>query len=311
MPTIKFRGAATYVAGRSRFSDHDAGIRSVRSALLFAALALLPAAWTAPAHGSSHREAPLITSKPKLDGTDFYMFRSYEPGRDRFVTLIANYLPLQDPYGGPNYFELDSRGIYEIKIDNDGDGVEDITFQFRFTNARQNLTINVGGVNVAVPLIQTGQIGRGGNANDIANLNVQESYTLSMIRGDRREVIKNADTHATVFKKPVDNIGFKTLPQYAAYAAAHIYNIEIPGCPTRGRVFAGQRKDPFVVNLGETFDLINIAQPVGEAFANSGRDDVADKNITSLVLEVPIVCLKGFDNVIGGWTTASRAATPG
>jgi hypothetical protein len=306
MPTIEFRGPAAYVAGGLLSSDHGAGIRSVRSALLFAALALVPPASTAPAHASSHREAPLITSKPKLDGTDFYMFRSYEPGRDGFVTLIANYLPLQDPYGGPNYFELDSKGIYEIKIDNDGDGVEDITFQFRFTNARQNLTINVGGVNVAVPLLQTGQIGRGGNANDIANLNVRESYTLSMIRGHRRQVIKNADTNATVFEKPVDNIGFKTLPDYAAYAAAHIYNIEIPGCPTHGRVFAGQRKDPFVVNLGETFDLINIANPIGEAFANSARDDVADKNVTSLVLEVPIVCLKSFDSVIGGWTTASR-----
>ena len=195
---------------------------------------------------------------------------------------------------------------FEIKIDNDGDGVEDITFQFRFTNALQNLSINVGGVYVAVPLLQTGQIGRGGNAGDIGNLNVDESYTLSVIRGGSRQVIKNADTNATVFAKPVDNIGFKTLPDYAAYAAANIHNIQIPGCPTPGRVFVGQRKDPFVVNLGETFDLINIAHPVGEAFANSGRDDVADKNVTSLVLEVPIVCLKSVDNVIGGWTTASR-----
>jgi hypothetical protein len=73
----------------------------------------------------------------------------------------------------------------------------------------------------------------------------------------------------------------------------------------------GQRKDPFVVNLGETFDLINIANPVGEAFANSGRDDVADKNVTSLVLEVPISCLTSFDNVIGGWTTASRQRNDG
>jgi Domain of unknown function (DUF4331) len=283
----------------------------VESALLFAALALVSTVWTAPAHASSHREAPMITSKPKLDGTDFYMFRSYEPGRDGFVTLIADYLPLQDPYGGPNYFELDSNGIYEIKIDNNGDGVEDITFQFRFTNAQQNLTVNVGGVNVAVPLVQTGQIGRGGNTQDIANLNVHESYTLSMIRGGKSQVIKNAGTNATVFEKPVDNIGFNTLPQYAAYAAGHVYNIAIPGCPTNGRVFVGQRKDPFVVNLGETFDLINIANPVGEAFANSGRDDVADKNVTSLVLEVPITCLTSRDTVIGGWTTASRQPDEG
>ncbi|MEO6624638.1 MAG: DUF4331 family protein, partial [Burkholderiaceae bacterium] len=83
---------------------------------------------------SSHREAPYITTHPKVDGTDFYMFRSYEAGRSDFVTLIANYLPLQDPYGGPNYFTLDGNGLYEIHIDNNGDAVEDVTFQFRFKN---------------------------------------------------------------------------------------------------------------------------------------------------------------------------------
>ena len=75
---------------------------------------------------SSHREAPFITEMPKVDGTDFYMFRSYETGREGFVTLIANYLPLQDAYGGPNYFDLDEDAIYEIHIDNDGDAVEDL-----------------------------------------------------------------------------------------------------------------------------------------------------------------------------------------
>jgi hypothetical protein len=277
--------------------------RLVREALALVGYFILLAA---PALASSHREAPLITSKPKLDGTDWYMFRSYEPGRDGFVTMIANYLPLQDPYGGPNYFELDSKGIYEIKIDNDGDGIEDITFQFRFKSVRQNLSINVGGVDVAVPLVQTGQVGRGGNPNDIANLNVHEMYSISMVRGRNRLAVRNAATNATEFEKPVDNIGFKTLPDYAAYAAAHVYNIQIPGCPTNGRVFVGQRKDPFVINLGETFDLINVAHPIGEAFANAGRDDIADKNVTSLILEVPISCLRSYDSVIGSWTTASR-----
>ena len=73
------------------------------------------------ASASSHREAPLITEMPKVDGTDFYMFRSYEPGRDGYVTLLANYLPLQDAYGGPNYFTLDPDALYEIHVDNDGD----------------------------------------------------------------------------------------------------------------------------------------------------------------------------------------------
>jgi Domain of unknown function (DUF4331) len=258
-----------------------------------------------PVQASSHREAPLITSTPQLDGTDLYMFRSYEAGRDSFVTFIANYLPFQDPYGGPNYFELDSKGIYEIKIDNTGNGKADITFQFRFQNTQENLTVNAGGVKVPVALIQTGQVGRSGNPNDVANLNVHESYTISVIHGNKSSVITNASTNATKFEKPVDNIGFDTLPDYAAYANAHIYNIKIPDCPVNGRVFVGQRKDPFVVNLGETFDLINIANPIGEAFNNSARDDLADKNVTSLVLEVPIACVTAKDPVIGAWTTAS------
>src|SRR5688572_22001533 len=92
-----------------------------------AVAAALPLAATA----SSHREAPFITEHPKVDGTDFYMFRSYEPGREQYVTLIANYLPLQDSYGGPNYFTLDPNAVYDIHLDNDGDAREDVTFRFR------------------------------------------------------------------------------------------------------------------------------------------------------------------------------------
>ncbi len=94
-----------------------------------AALLVQPAA-----QASSHREAPFITTQPKVDGTDLYMFRSYENGRSNYVTLIANYIPLQDPYGGPNYFAMDPNALYEIHVDNNGDAVEDISFQFRFKN---------------------------------------------------------------------------------------------------------------------------------------------------------------------------------
>jgi hypothetical protein len=277
-----------------------------RAALLCGVSLLAATLHGAPAAASSHREAPLITSTPKLDGTDFYMFRSYEPGRSGFVTLVANYLPPQDPFGGPNYFQLDDKGIYEIHIDNDGDGAADITFQFRFTNADQNLSVNAGGVQVPIALIQDGQIGLNGNPADIGALNVHESYTLSIIRHGVRQAVTDAQTGSAHFEKPVDNIGFKTLPDYDAYAAAHIRPIHIPGCAD-GKVFVGQRKDSFVVNLGETFDLINYVHPVGEQFANAGPDDLASKNITSLVLEVPIACLTAKDPVIGGWTTASKA----
>ena len=211
------------------------------------------------ARASSHREAPLISEMPKVDGTDFYMFNSYEPGRAGFVTLVADYIPLEDPFGGPNYFELDPAALYEILIDNDGDAQEEITFQFRFTNTRKDIALDINGAKVAIPLINAGPVPGG--------LNVVETYTVDVVRGDRRtgtkQPITNAKGGGSVFTKPVDNIGEKSIADYAAYAATSVYDINIPGCTTPGsRLFVGQRKDPFVVNLGETFDLINYAHPI-------------------------------------------------
>src|SRR5262245_25426704 len=164
-------------------------------------------------HASSHREAPGITRYPKLDGSDFYMFRSYETGRSGFVTLLANYQPLQDVYGGPNFFELDSDAIYEIHVDNDGDAREDITFQFRFTNTRKNISLNIGGKTVAVPLVNVGRLGP--DPRDTGALNVVESYTVDVIRGDRRfgkrQRITNAETGERSFLKPADRIGDKSI----------------------------------------------------------------------------------------------------
>jgi len=277
--------------------------------LLKSALALAIAAAALPqAMASSHREAPFITKHPKADATDFYMFRSYEAGREQFVTLIANYQPLQEPYGGPNYFMMDPDALYEIHIDNDGDAREDLTFQFRFTNTNKNSTFTVGGQKVSIPLIING-----GPINDVnpAGLNVRETYSVTVVRGDRRSGQRAAVTHAggAVFDKPVDNIGAKAIPNYAAYAAKHVYTVNIPGCSVPGRVFVGQRKDPFVVNLGETFDLINIKAPAVEFLANAeknARDDLSDANVTSLELEIAASCLtSGGDPVIGAWTTAS------
>ncbi len=257
------------------------------------------------ATASSHREAPFVTKHPKIDATDFYMFRSYEPGREGFTTLVACYLPLQDPYGGPNYFALDPDALYEIHVDNDGDAIEDVTFQFRFQRTSRDLALDVGPAGaterVSVPLTNIGPIGAG----DTGALNVQETYTLTVVRGDRRTGISQPVSHAggTLFTKPVDFIGTKSIPDYAAYAAQFLYEIQIPGCATPGRVFVGQRKDPFVVNLGETFDLVHT-NPLGPEDGES--DDLADKNVTALCLEIPTSCLtEGTETVIGGWTTAS------
>ena len=250
------------------------------------------------AGASSHREAPFVTERPKTDGTDFYMFRSYEAGRDGMVTLIANYLPLQDAYGGPNYFSLDPEALYEIMVDNNGDAQEDITFQFRFTNTYKNLTVPVGGRNIPVPLINIGPIGPGITGGD-ATKNLVETYSVTVVRGDRRT---GTATAAGTFTKPTDNIGNKSIPAYAAYANAHIATLNIPGCGA-GKVFVGQRQESFAVNLGEVFDLVNL-NPVGPRDAKPST--IANKNITSLALEVPVACLTaGGQAIVGGWTTAS------
>lgn len=256
------------------------------------------------ASASSHREAPAITERPKVDASDFYMFRSYEPFREGYVTLIANYLPLQDAYGGPNYFDLDSDALYEIHIDNDGDAIEDITFQFRFSDVQQDLTVPVNGVDVAVPLKNIGAIGPG--KDDTAALNARQEYSVKIVRGDRRrgsaQSLSNLGSGGYSFRKPVDNIGQKSISDYATYANAHIHEAGIPGCGD-GRVFVGQRKEGFAVNLGEIFDLVNL-NPLGDPMAEAS--DTADKNVTSLALEVPISCLTSdSDTVIGAWTTAS------
>jgi hypothetical protein len=264
---------------------------------------------------SSHREAPFIATQPQLDGTDFYMFRSYEPGREGYVTLVANYLPLQAPYGGPNYFKLDPNAIYEIHVTNNGGAVENVTFQFRFQTTLDDNQFTVGGKKVSIPLAQNGS-GDVSVPNSPA-LNVHEKYSLYVYYGPHAQAIPvpvaNMTKGGTTFDKPVDYIGNKTISDYVAYANKHIWEIAVPGCSGTGRVFVGQRKDPFRVNLGETFDLVNIKYPATELLAGAEFatvDSLHDSNVTALALELPIACLtQGKGDIIGAWTTSSVPAT--
>lgn len=280
---------------------------------------------------SSHREAPNITRMPAVDSTDVYLFNSYEPDRDGYVTILANYIPLEDPYGGPNYFALDSSALYEIHIDNTGDARENLTFQFRFKNKLANdnagLKLNVGSASqpaaVAVPLKNIGPV----SANDTSQLNFNESYTLTLVRGDRRSgqraEITDAATGNETFGKPYDFVGVKTFGSaagYDAYARQFMYNINIPGCSQPGRVFVGQRKEGFVVALGKIFDLVNIVPVEGDSAPSAGdgkgfpggitqnpkNNEIGNKNVTTLALELPKSCVTGSGNgVIGAWTSAS------
>lgn len=282
-----------------------------RSVAFFVTAALLAMAAT-PALASSHREAPFIAGQPKVDGTDLYMFRSYESGKSANVTFLADYIPLQDPQGGPNFDEFDANALYEIHVDNVGDGKEHLTYQFRFNNASKSTPLTVGGKQVKIPLVNFGGVAAG----DSSKLNVTETYSMKLVTGDRRKGAA-ADVFMTdgvtkTFTKPVDNIGNKTfgsVANYEAYANQYIYPINIPGCKpggvqATGRVFVGQRAEPFYLALGQIFDLINL-NPLGQE-TGGNSNDIYNKNISTIALEVPIACLtNGTEPVIGAFTTAS------
>lgn len=276
--------------------------------LLLAATALTLLASQTAATASSHREAPMIAGMPRLDASDFFFFRSYESGRSSYVTMIADYVPLQDPGGGPNFYDMEHNGFYDINLDLDGTGRPTYTVRFRFYPVNRNITLPVGGKNVAIALINSGPIAVG----DDTSQNVGEIYTVSLLtysNGVAAETMLKDTNGQSMFQKPVDRIGDKSVPNYAAYAATFTHDVVIPGCGT-GRVFVGQRKDPFVVNLGETFDLVNYVHPIGEQYNASAQDDLAGKNVTSIVTEVPSSCVtRPGDPVVGAWTTSSLGTT--
>ena len=133
---------------------------------------------------SSHREAPLIVADPLADNTDTYAFSSTEPGRSGFVTLIANWIPFQEPSGGPHFYKFDDTVLYEIYVDNTGDGVEDVTYQFRFKTKFKNADSILG---MAAP--NQALKGTGGIEPLITSLDdpdYNEPQTYSVTRIDRR-----------------------------------------------------------------------------------------------------------------------------
>ncbi len=287
--------------------------------------ALLVALTCSSALASSHREAPFITKYPQVDSSDFYLFRSYEPGREQYVTMIANYLPVQAAYGGPHYFPLDSQAMYEIHVDNDGDAREDLTFQFRFFDQLPNdeaVKLNVGGEEISSVLRNIGLI----SAQDNAGLSHLETYSLKLVEGNRRTGTTHEVTDSVSgenrFAKPFDYSGTKTFGgpgAYSDYANNFIHDIAIPGCHAPGRVFVGQRHEAFKLSLGEIFDLVNFVPIEGDSTPGAGdgagfpfgvtqdpaRNILARNNVTSLVLEIHKDCLSGESGIVGGWTSAS------
>jgi len=263
----------------------------VKKALLFASL-ILPLAGFQMLTGraSSHREAPLISQDPMADNTDLYAFRS--PDRPDTVTIIANYIPLESPAGGPNFPAFDDTVLYEINVDNDGDAREDLTYQFRFhTETRNPETF----------LYNTGPI----SSLDDPNWNRPQTYTVTLAEhgpgNSERSTVLGAD-----LPTPPDNIGPRATPNYSALAAAAVTNL-----PGGIRVFAGQRDDPFFVDLGSIFDLAGL-RPFNPFHLiplppSAGRDAVAKYNTHSIAIQVPIAQLVHMPRTnIGIYASASR-----
>ena len=251
---------------------------------------------------SSHREAPLIVADPLADNTDTYAFRSTESGRNGFVTLIANWIPFQEPSGGPHFYKFDDTVLYEIYVDNTGDGVEDVTYQFRFNTKFKNPDSILG---MAAP--NQAVAGAGGVEPLITSLNdpdYNEPQTYSVTRIDRRgkEVI------AKDLIVPPNNIGERTTPNYEnALGQPAVYSL-----PNGGKVFAGQRDEGFYIDVGGVFDTLKL-KSIG---ATDGIDSTAGFNVSTIAIEVPIQELTrtgavpdgptASDAVIGVWATSSR-----
>lgn len=244
---------------------------------------------------SSHREAPEISKDPVADNTDVYAFVS--PDKPDTVTLIANYIPLQGPDGGPNFYEFGDDVRYEIHVDNNGDGVADLTYRFQFS------------VNVQNPdtfLYNTGPI----TALDSPNFNRRQFYSVSRVdsKGNVQELGKNLAC-------PPCNIGPRSTPNYADLAAQAVHDLS-----GDLKVFAGQRLEGFYVDLGAIFDLGDLRPfqnlhliPTATA---AGVDATKNVNVHTIALQVPISQLTKNGSqptkvndpaaVIGVYASASR-----
>ena len=291
---------------------------------------------------SSHSEAPGTSRKPSADITDVYAFRSYETLRDDYTTLIVNAQGLQDPFAGPNYYSLSDNHFYEIYVDNDGDAKEDFTFQFLYGNrlggdlvevpfdecdegdcftsevGKRNfgpqpltsvkhggLTLNIAGKDMPVALKIIGVV----TIDNNSALNWFEYYSINLIQGDRDFGVVNSiletGTGNNQFSIPFDYSGTKAFPDYETYARQYIYDIDIPNCNGVGRVFVGQRAEPFYINIGPIFDLVNFV-PIpgfpGAVVNNPANNGLGNKNIDTFALEIPTVCLTGEgEGIIGVW----------
>jgi hypothetical protein len=266
----------------------------VKKLLLVLAVAFAGCLWVG-IDASSHREAPLISGDPRADITDVYAFVS--PDRPDTVTIIANYIPLEEPAGGPNFNSFDDHVLYEIHVDNNGDAKDDITYQFKFRTTIRNPNTF---------LYNTGPI----DSLTDTDWNMPQTYRVRQINGRRQRTTigRNLPT------APV-NIGPRSIPDYGVLRTEAVQSL-----PNGIKVFAGQSDDPFFVDLGSVFDLAGL-RPFNAAHilpltTGTGVDGVGGFNTHAIAIQVPINQLTRDrqlptgpadpDAVLGIYASASR-----
>jgi Domain of unknown function (DUF4331) len=261
-----------------------------------AAITALFAGRAAPddADAASHREAPLISLDPAADISDFFLFRSYEPGKADRVVLIMNVNPGEEPSSGPNYYGFDPSVTYSIGIDNDRDGkADDVRFDVRFKSEIRGFTKDLG---LPLRYIGGGPLPVVVDVDDPGN-GLRQTYEVTMAK-DGRHGTKLHDGSLPVLP---DNVGPRTTPNYEASFLSEGVK-ELPGGI---RVFAGPRDDPFYIDLGAAFDTLNLAPFFGNP-PMPGIDMLAGHNVHTIALEVPMAMISEGSSVIGAYGFTTR-----
>jgi hypothetical protein len=251
---------------------------------------------------SSHREAPKILKDPTADNTDVWAFTA--PDAPGSLTVVANWIPLADPAGGPNFYPLDENARYYVKIDNTGDGYEDVAYRWEFKTRFRNPNSFL----YAAPTVDS--------IND-PDLNLFQTYDLYKETYNKNRRLVNTRRVASNAPVVPDNVGPKTIPNFAQVEAGGV-------TPVRGggKTIVTPADDAFFVDLGAVFDGINIDKPgrpnIGLGNQGGGKDDVAGYNTKSFVLQVPerevtrdgksVSGMSGKNAVVGVWATTERRA---
>ncbi|RAY13527.1 hypothetical protein DPM19_19845 [Actinomadura craniellae] len=255
-----------------------AGLLATGAALLAAgAVSLAPLQATA----SSHREAPLISGQPQYDNTDVYAFVS--PDRPDTTTLVANFLPFQEPAGGPNFYKFAQDGRYEINVDNDGDSLPEFTYRWTFQDRYRNKNTF---------LYNTGPV----QSLDDPDLNFRQTYDLTLIQ---RRAGAVTGTRTLISGAPVapSHVGDASMPDYRKLRQQAV--TQLPG--GGGTVFAGQADDPFFLDL-RVFDLL-----YGGNLKEVGNDTLRGYNVQTLAIQVPTASLaKPGQPIIGVYSAVKR-----